>query len=171
MAKEVTVIFLVDKDERYLLKLKDHLEEKLSFNARIYTYTSGEDCVANLNLDPEIVVLDYYFIAEDVGGKKLMNGIELIKNIKAAKPNIHLIMLSSETDVEIANTAIQEGARDYIIKYEYAPIQLEYLINNIVLNRMYGPKINYWKFAAIAVGVTLIILILYIVTGHIHIVH
>jgi two-component system, OmpR family, response regulator len=167
MAKDEAVIFLVDDDDLYLLRLKDHLQEKLYFKTRIYTYTSGEDCLANLNLNPDIIVLDYYFNpAEDSGSdKKLMNGLELIRHLKENSPDVHLIMLSCETDVEVANTAIKEGAKDYIIKYEYAPIQLQYLINNIVLNRIFTHKVNYWKWGAIAIGVILILVVIYLVTN------
>ena len=167
MAKEEAVIFLVDDDELYLLRLKDHLQEKLYFKTRIYTYTSGEECLANLTLDPDIIILDYYFSpAEDITtDKKLMNGIELIRRLKETRPDVHLIMLSCETDVEVANTAIKEGAKDYIIKYEYAPIQLQYLINNIVLNRIFSHKVNYWKWGAIVIGVILVLVIIYLIGG------
>jgi DNA-binding NarL/FixJ family response regulator len=168
MAKDEAVIFLVDDDELYLLRLKDHLQEKLYFKTRIYTYTSGEACLENLNLNPDIIVLDYYFSPDDTnapGGQKLMNGLELIKRLKEQRPDIHLIMLSCETDVEVANTAIKEGAKDYIIKYEYAPIQLQYLINNIVLNRIFSHKVNYWKWGAMVIGALLILLLLYLISG------
>lgn len=166
MAKDEAVIFLVDDDELYLLRLKDHLTEKLYFKTRIYTYTSGEECLNNLSVNPDIIVLDYYFNPpDDNAGHKPMNGIELIKRLKEVRPDIHLIMLSCETDVEVANTAIKEGAKDYIIKYEYAPIQLQYLINNIVLNRIFSHKVNYWKWGAMIIGALLIILLIYLATG------
>jgi two-component system, OmpR family, response regulator len=166
MAKDEAVIFLVDDDDLYLLRLKDHLQEKLYFKTRIYTYTSGEDCLANLNLSPDIIVLDYYFNpADGISDKKMMNGIELIRQLKEKSPEVHLIMLSCETDVEVANTAIKEGAKDYIIKYEYAPIQLQYLINNIVLNRIFSQKVNYWKWGAIVIGVILVLVVIYLIPG------
>jgi two-component system response regulator AtoC len=166
MAKDQPVIFLVDDDELYLLRLKDHLTEKLSFNARIYTYTSGEECLVNLKLEPDIIVLDYYFTPNDSAhDKKLMNGIQLIGHLKELAPDVHMIMLSNETDVEVANMALNEGAKDYIIKYEYAPIQLQYLINNIILKRMYGPRVNYWRWGTIAIGVLMILMIIYLISG------
>jgi DNA-binding NarL/FixJ family response regulator len=168
MAKDEAVIFLVDDDELYLLRLKDHLTEKLYFKTRIYTYISGEECLENLTLNPDIIVLDYYFNPDDNSaqtGHKPMNGLELIRRLKEVRPDVHLIMLSCETDVEVANTAIKEGAKDYIIKYEYAPIQLQYLINNIVLNRIFSHKVNYWKWGAMIIGALLIILLLYLATG------
>jgi DNA-binding NarL/FixJ family response regulator len=166
MAKDEAVIFLVDDDELYLLRLKDHLTEKLYFKTRIYTYISGEECLNNLSLNPDIIVLDYYFNPpDDSTGHKPMNGIELIKKLKEQRPDVHLIMLSCETDVEVANTAIKEGAKDYIIKYEYAPIQLQYLINNIVLNRIFSHKVNYWKWGAMIIGALLIMLLIYLAAG------
>ena len=167
MAKEEAVIFLVDDDELYLMRLKDHLQEKLYFKAKVFTYLTGEECIANLYLNPDIIVLDYYFspLVEDPEQPKPMNGLELIKKIKEQRPNIHLIMLSCETNVEVANTAIQEGAKDYIVKYEFAPIQLQFLINNIILNKELNPKKNYWRQTALLGGAVFIIIILYLLFG------
>ncbi len=167
MGKDEATIFLVDDDELYLLRLKDHLQEKLYFKARIHSFISGEECLKNLHLEPDIIVLDYYFnpdSTDEAEGNKPMNGIDLIQKLKEEYPNIHLIMLSCETDVEVANKAIKEGAKDYIIKYEYAPIQLQYLINNIVLNRIFTHKVNYWKWGAVVVGVLLIMVLIYFLT-------
>ncbi len=170
MAKDQPVIFLVDEDEQYILRLKDLLSEKLDFKTRIYTYTTGEQCISNLNLQPDIIVMDYYFYPQEAGNQanKPLNGIELIGLIKEKNPGVHLILLSNETDVEVANLAIKEGAYDYIIKYEYAPIQLQYLISNIILNRMYSQKINYWKWGAIVIGVLFIMALIYLVSGSKH---
>ena len=166
MAKDQSVIFLVDDDELYLLRLKDHLEDKLPFKVKIYIYTSGEECLKNLNLEPDIIVIDYYFTPVDGGSeKKLMNGIELISQLKKSAPDVHLIMLTCETDVEVANMAISEGAKDYIVKYEYAPMQLQYLINNVILHRTYNEKVNYWKWGAIAIGVLFIMMLIYLLSG------
>ena len=164
MASEA-VIFLVDDDELYLLRLQDHLKEKLYFKNTVHTFTSGEVCLENLALNPAIIVLDYYFIPDNGGqinNKTSMNGLELIKHLKEQRPDIHLIMLSCETDTEVADKAIKEGAADYIIKYEYAPVQLQYLINNIVLNRMFTKKVNYLKWAAISVGIIILMVLLYL---------
>ena len=166
MSKDQSVIFLVDDDELYLLRLKDHLEEKLPFKAKIYIYSSGEECLKNLDLEPDIIVLDYYFMPNDGGtDKKLMNGIELIAQLKKIAPLVHLIMLTCETDVEVANVAINEGAKDYIVKYEYAPMQLQYLISNVILHRTYAEKVNYWKWGAIAIGVLFIMVLIYLLSG------
>ncbi len=165
MAKDEAVIFLVDDDELYLLRLKDHLQEKLYFKATILTYLTGEECMANLHMNPDIIVLDYYFnpATLDASVPATMNGIELIKAVKEARPEVHLIMLSSETDVEVANTALKEGAKDYIVKYEFAPIQLQFLINNIILSKELNPRKNMWKQIALIVAALLIVLVLYLV--------
>jgi DNA-binding NarL/FixJ family response regulator len=164
MSKDQPVIFIVDDDPVYTIRLKAHLTEKSDFKAHIYTFGSGEECLAHIDLEPDIVVLNYYFapIDEEKPGKKLMNGLEFIDHLKALNPNIHLILLTNETDVEVANTTIKEGANDYIVKYEYAPVQLKSLISKILLNKVYTQKLNYWKWGAIAIGVLLIMMIIYL---------
>lgn len=87
MAIKLPVILLIDEDERYILRLKDHLIEKLEIKPRIYTFNSGEQCLANLSLRPDIVILNYYFSPKTTDNQNIkpINGIELIRQLKSAK--------------------------------------------------------------------------------------
>ena len=46
----------------------------------------------------------------------VMSGLELLKIIKSSKPELPVVMLTSETDIQNSITAFRYGAMDYILK-------------------------------------------------------
>lgn len=104
-------IFLVDDDSIFLDMLNETFSGKE--NIKTHLFYSGEECLSNLNLNPEIIVLDYFF---NKAGEKAIDGMETLKRIVAAKPNINVIMLTGQEEGEKVYEFIHEGARDYVIK-------------------------------------------------------
>jgi len=60
-----------------------------------------------------------------------MDGLELIEQVKAFAPHIHVIILSSYNDFEYTRRAIQLGVKDYISKYEMEPEELLRVLDRI----------------------------------------
>lgn len=56
-----------------------------------------------------------------------LNGLELLMNIKAVKPNVEVIMLTAEGSISGAVEAVKDGAFSYLKK----PVDIEELIANI----------------------------------------
>ncbi|MBL4716743.1 MAG: response regulator [Bacteroidia bacterium] len=119
--------FLVDDDEMYLEMLTDKI--KLNPRLRLKTFSNGEDCINNLSENPEIVILDYKLNKDNSDAK---NGIEILRKIKQAKPNIEVIILSSQEKIEIAVETIKQGAYTYVVKNETAFERLRIVIHNIL---------------------------------------
>ncbi|OFY97801.1 MAG: hypothetical protein A3K10_05730 [Bacteroidetes bacterium RIFCSPLOWO2_12_FULL_31_6] len=130
MAAEKLKIFLVDDDDMYLQVLKHHIEKK--FDAIVYTYTTSEICLTNLNLNPEIIILDY---ALNSVYHDAMDGIAMLKEINkrtsAKEKEIYTVMLTKQDDVQVAIDTMKNGAYDYIIKGPTADKRLEIVISNI----------------------------------------
>lgn len=82
----------------------------------VRSYFSGEDCIKNLDQNPELIVLDYYMGGEDEGA---MTGLDTLKKINELKASIPVIILSREKDTETINEFIKEGAMKYVIKDNY----------------------------------------------------
>jgi two-component system, OmpR family, response regulator len=103
-------IFIVDDDAFInMLVVKRFSAEGYSMEA----FESGEDCLAALNKDPDLIILDYLFLKED---GKSMNGMEVFDEIKKVKPDIPVIMLSGQEKGEIVLELARKGIEDYIIK-------------------------------------------------------
>ena len=104
------LIFVVDDDPIInMLVVKRFTAEGYHLEAFLY----GEDCLKALNKKPDLVILDYFFVNND---RKVMNGMEVFDKIKEMKPDLPVIMLSSQEKGEIVLELARKGIDDYIIK-------------------------------------------------------
>ena len=74
----------------------------------IISFSSGEECLDELHQKPDIIFLDHNM--ED------LNGFEVLKKIKRYDPNIYVIMVSAQENIDTAVNALKYGAFDYIVK-------------------------------------------------------
>lgn len=128
-AEKKYTIFLVDDDQKHLLLLKEHLVKHLPYNLKVETIASGAECLEKLSENPDLIILDYYFdgVSDDAP-----NGVEILKKIKLAKPNIPVVMMSHQDKLEVAVTCYDYGVKDYIIKNETAFARAQLVVRNIV---------------------------------------
>lgn len=126
MASEKRYIFLVDDEPIQNEMLKDYLSERFLYD--ILVFDNGEDALKKLDVQPEIVILDYYLNANNPDAK---NGIEILKQIKEVSPNTQVIALSGQDKIEVAIDTIKFGAYDYVVKGESAFSRIENVINNL----------------------------------------
>ncbi len=99
-------LLVVDDDEYILDILKILLENEG------YSVTTAQDSLKGLEIakttDVDIVISDLRM--------RPMNGIELLKAIRAVKPKLPVIMLTAYGSPETANEASQLGAFAYLTK-------------------------------------------------------
>jgi two-component system, OmpR family, response regulator len=119
-------LFLVDDDVVFLRALEIEFEQHGNFE--IETYVSGELCIANLNSNPDIIILDYLLDGVD---KDSMNGIQTLDLIKTFDENIPVVILSAQDKIEVAVNCMHHKALDYVVKSETAFIRIQKIINNI----------------------------------------
>jgi len=108
-------IFLVDDNSLCLSIYRKYLLN-LGFT-NVHCFESGPDCIANLDMRPDIIFLDYFM--------RPMDGLDTLKKIKALHQGICTVMLSAQADTDIAVQSLKCGAFDYIVKgkNELADIQ------------------------------------------------
>jgi DNA-binding NtrC family response regulator len=126
MATNKRYLFLVDDEPIQNEMLKDYLAERFLYD--IKTFESGEEMLQNMNLQPEIVVLDYHLSAHKADAK---NGVEVLRAIKDQYPETQVLMLSGQDKIDVAVDSMKYGAYDYIVKGETAFSRTENIINNI----------------------------------------
>ena len=124
--KKTKKIFIVDDDEMVTTALEDHLSRNTPHS--ISTFATGEACLANLEMEPDIIILDYYL---NTGSGEAANGMEILQLIKHDYPGIHVIMLSSQDRYGVAIQSIQKGAEQYVIKDENAFDEILKIIREI----------------------------------------
>ncbi len=157
-------IFLVDDDPMHLQMLKDHLSSKLKLD--ITTFSTGEDCLANLDKQPDAIVLDYYLNSVE---KSAANGIEILKKIKARQPDTEVVMLSGQEKIEIAVETMACGAFDYVIKNESSFLRTENKLVNVFKHKKLQENLKLYKkgvlFMGIAIAVIIIVAVILVATG------
>ena len=121
-------IFLVDDDEDEMLFLNDALTT-VRIPIKCTWAKSGEQALMQLEyLMPDIIFLDYNMPSS--------NGLEILRQIKTTKPNIYILLISGQKDIQIALSALKDGAADYIIKGEEDLDMISNVINKIMTTRV-----------------------------------
>lgn len=132
-------LFLVDDDAVYLKLMEIEFLQHGDFD--IETYPTGEICLENLSHNPDVIILDYYLDGID---KNAMNGIKTLDKIKAANPNIPVVMLSSQDKIDIAISCMHHGAFDYVVKSETAFMRLQKIITAIFEFKKIEKQLNWY---------------------------
>jgi len=106
-------ILVVDDDQEVRMATRDFLASKG------HDVTLAEDGVQALKLlatvKPDVVLLDV--------AMPEMDGMETLRRIVAGYPNLPVIMVTANADIEITSKVLQLGAADYVPK----PFDLDYL--------------------------------------------
>ncbi|HSV89435.1 MAG TPA: response regulator [Bacteroidales bacterium] len=124
MAKpDYTSIFVVDDDHFFSRALIHTLEGKNFLN--ISSFNSGEECIANLNLKPEIILLDQFF------GEGLKTGLEVMRVIREKSPDSKVIFLTAFDSQKLAQDSMSLGAYDYLVKNEATLEKVKNLLRRI----------------------------------------
>lgn len=110
-------VLIVDDDQLVSTSLKKALT-RLNYNVEI-CLDGGEVFDYIERFDPDLILLDIYLTTH--------NGLEILKDIKTRYSEIPVIMITGYADVDIAVTAIKNGAYDFLLK----PLDLEQL-NNVL---------------------------------------
>jgi two-component system OmpR family response regulator len=159
--KEVKTVFVVDDDKNQATMVADYLGKFK--NLTIKTFSSGEECLQNMNLDPQIIFLDYNF---DKAGSGAMNGIKILDEIKKKNPAIEVVMFSGQEKIEVAVNTMKHGAFDYIIKNESSFHRSENVIINIIRKLKLESSVKIYKrlfigFAIAFVAMLIGVIVLY----------
>ncbi len=117
-------IFLVDDNRLMVTDLKHFLGNRFGADLNISVFNDGESCLAKIDKDTHIVILDYF-----LDGK---NGLEVLKLIKAINPKTEVIMLSSNEDIVLAIDTFRNGATDYVIKGNGSLKKISKLVYRII---------------------------------------
>lgn len=99
-------IFVVDDNELTGMVFEQSIRANGFQN--ITCFKDGLSCLNALTDEPLVVFLDQNM--DD------MNGLEVLKKIKRFDPDIYVIFVSGQGEIETATSALKLGAFDYIVK-------------------------------------------------------
>ncbi len=119
-------IFIVDDNVMFAEMLYDHLCRYPGFE--IKRFGTGEECLNNLHLNPDLIILDYYL---NDAYKDAANGLQILHEISNKKSDAQVIMLSSQQKYGVAAQTISQGAKHYVIKDENAFQNIDRILKEI----------------------------------------
>jgi len=114
-------IFLVEDDKFNAAMLRHHLS--LNPDNDIEVFHNGKDCLDNLFKKPDVICLDYLMPGE--------NGEVILQKINVKAPDVPVIIVSGQEDINTAVRLLKEGAYDYIVKDDNVKEKLWNLLNHI----------------------------------------
>ena len=120
MEKSGKLIFIVDDDKIILHLMEYVLQGKNGYN--INSFLSGEECLQNMHLNPDLVVLDYILNTFD---KQAMDGIETLIKLKENNRDLPVIILSGYTDDQTREEMMKNGATKVLRKDDWFVDRLE----------------------------------------------
>src|SRR5512138_3980046 len=100
------LIYVVEDNDWYNRLLVHTLG--LNPDYEVKSFFNGKDFLDNLHQAPDIVTLDYRLPD--------MNGSDILKRLKQDNPDIHVILISEQDDINTVVELLKLGAKDYIIK-------------------------------------------------------
>lgn len=125
-------IYIVEDNHLYLKGLTSVLNNKISkittcFNIRLFE--TGESAITAIrDCMPDVIIMDFNL------GANALDGINLIKCIRALSDKTSLIILTNTSDIPTAKACYKEGATGYIFKGESNLIEIvEYVLDIIKL--------------------------------------
>lgn len=130
-------VFIVDDEAmvRRMIEFKLKNREDLE----VHSFSSGEKCLENLPMKPDIIILDYHMDTEREGA---MNGLNTLLKITETAPDSKVAMLSSQDNVSVAVDVLKKGAVDYIIKNSVFTVNTEIAIDKIIQGIELKDEIN-----------------------------
>lgn len=117
-------VFIVD-DDLFCSNLYRHSLSQTGLQ-NIFLFQTGEECLRNITMSPDIVLLD-----NDMAN---MDGLQVIKHIRSRNPFIHVLMVSARKENHIAVEALASGAATFILKDGNETAHLNYAVNKIISN-------------------------------------
>ena len=106
MSNYLITAYVLEDDEIFGKLVKKALEDDQRFDVTVFD--TGESLLEHLDDEPDIITIDYYLPE--------ISGLDVLKKVKAHKPDTIAIMVSGQEDVEVAVQAFRAGARDYVVK-------------------------------------------------------
>ena len=124
MTEKLIQLFVVEDNDWY----NQLLVHTLSLNPdyQVHSFQNGKECLDNLDKGPDVITLDYRLPD--------MTGIDVLRRIKNVNPDIQVIMISEQADINVVVDLLREGAYDYIVKTNDIRERLLSTVQNICSN-------------------------------------
>lgn len=147
------LIFIIDDSTVYRDLIVGFLKTNKLSNLKVYS--SGAECMKDLHLHPDLIILDYVSTG--------INGLEFMAKVRIDHPEIEFIFLSGQNDVEVAVQIMKLGAADYIVKNDKAPYKLVKSVQSMVDSTRREKQAKGFRIGVVGFFVLLFLVIMIII--------
>jgi polysaccharide export outer membrane protein len=99
-------IFIAEEDSNTLQMYQQHLGS-IGYH-HVFLFEDGNVCLNHMHEQPDVIFLDQRM--------RIQQGVEILKKIKAANPDIYVVFISGADEIQSAVTSLKYGAFDFIVK-------------------------------------------------------
>lgn len=108
------LIFFVDDDKMILNLLEYTFQSRQDY--QVVTFKTGEECLANLDRGPSLIVLDHILSGT---GSSCLSGLETLKEIRKIDTDIPVVILTGQGDDTLLTEFMEHGANRYLTKDDF----------------------------------------------------
>jgi len=150
--KNKYTVFVVEDSDVYRSILVQALESEnenaeARFSYNVHGFGSGEECIANMHLKPDIMIMDY--LLDGNGYVYNMDGFRLLKQIKSIAPRLDIIVLSCQNSAKVVKALMREGIREYIKKEGLGQHRIKQLVHDFIQRRENKTHRMYYALAGV----------------------
>jgi len=132
-------IFIIEDDFLFIEILVNLLEEiKANFkdqniDINIQTFYSTKEASFELSQKPDIVLLDYYLMDDELQADTCDKIMDVIKE---RYPHIQVVVISGHENKQIKNEMLKKGAVDYLGKDKDSLNKIKPLVTSLIKNKI-----------------------------------
>ena len=123
------IIFIVEDNAIYAKTLAAFIKKTFKEIKEIRMFPVGETCVTELDVHPDLIIMDYYL---DSRYPDAETGLEIIKQIRASHPEMNILLLSAQKDMAIALETIKTHKCSYVEKDDKAFERVGEIIKEVI---------------------------------------
>lgn len=112
-AEKTGIVFIVEDNAVYAQTLKTFLKSEFPQLKEIRIFPVGETAEMSLHHNPDLIIIDYFL---DTKYSDAGTGLDTVMKIRAAKPEMNIIVLSAQEDIEVVLAAVKTHNCSYVKK-------------------------------------------------------
>ena len=135
-------IFIIEDDTFYaellsdlVVGLSEKYEKKINISYR--TFYSGDEATFEMDMKPDIVLLDYYILDDEL---ELKTADTLMTHIHETESKAQIIVVSGQKDEGVKNELLKKGATAYVRKTADSIPVLESILCDLIDTRIEDEK-------------------------------
>jgi DNA-binding response OmpR family regulator len=122
------LIFFIDDDKMILNLLEYTFQSRQDYH--VVTFHTGEECLANLDQDPRLIVLDHILAGP---GEERLNGLDTLKEIRKVNKDVPVVILTGQGDDALLSEFMENGANRYLTKDDFFIDSLIETIQQVII--------------------------------------